>query len=98
MNRQAQQEIDAVLVKLSELCKECGVQRLILFGSALRESWCPKKSDIDFAIEHEGTADVQKLKFRLSSLFPRKVDVVDLPKAHNAYLRQVILTEGTTIF
>jgi hypothetical protein len=39
--------------QLAELCRQYRVQRLALFGSALREDFDPERSDLDFLVEFE---------------------------------------------
>ncbi len=36
--------------ELKALCEQHGVERLALFGSALRDDFDPEKSDLDFSV------------------------------------------------
>ena len=42
---------------IAELCRRFGVQRLDVFGSALREDFRAGESDIDFLVESDLGAD-----------------------------------------
>jgi len=99
MNSQVSQLIDSNRAKIESVCKRYEIKRLLLFGSALRDSWCPKKSDIDLAVEFENPAicHTNKLLVEFSVMFGRTVDVVNICKAQNAYFLRVILTEGRDI-
>ena len=48
-----EQQIEQKREQLAELCRQHRVQRLALFGSALREDFDPERSDLDFLVEFE---------------------------------------------
>ena len=61
-------------------CQRNGIQRLALFGSALREDFSPD-SDVDLLVEFRSDARVgflalSRMQRELSDLFHRKVDLV----------------------
>lgn len=74
--------IDAHREELDRLCRQFGVQRLELFGSATGGSFDPKRSDIDFIVDFGpgGQPDLFSRYFglneALAALFDRKVDLV----------------------
>lgn len=85
----------AILTKRNELeriCRERGVHRLELFGSATREDFGPA-SDLDFLVEFEtgpSLGDYLGLRDDLEALFARPVDLV-MPRAvRNPYIRAEI--------
>ena len=43
--------IDEKLEEIAEACRQYGIERLFIFGSALREDFIPGKSDIDLLVE-----------------------------------------------
>ncbi len=81
--------------EIEALCKEYGVRRLRVFGSALRPDWDPQKSDIDFLSEFGPPppgidAFLQQfgLLVRLETLLGRSVDLVDWNAARKPIFRQ----------
>ncbi|MBN1259369.1 MAG: nucleotidyltransferase family protein [Anaerolineae bacterium] len=66
--------------QLAALCRRHHVQRLALFGSALREDFRPE-SDIDLLVTFEPDAEIGflalgRLRRELETLFGRPVDLV----------------------
>ena len=65
---------------MAEFCREHGIRRLSVFGSALREDFGPG-SDVDVLVEFEpartpGLLGVSRMELELSELFAgRKVDL-----------------------
>jgi hypothetical protein len=86
-------------------CRERGIARLEVFGSALREDFradsdldllCTLKSDDDCTLL--GWADMQ---FKLTEIFGRPVDLVSrwaIERSRNPYRRQAILSTATPIY
>ena len=76
MNIQVPVSTDA----LAAFCREHGIRRLSVFGSALREDFGPE-SDVDVLVEFEpdripGLFGIARLELELSKLFAgRKVDL-----------------------
>ncbi len=65
---------------LSAFCRENGIRRLSVFGSALREDFGPG-SDIDLLVEFEPEARIGFMKLarmqrELAAIIHRKVDLV----------------------
>ena len=77
--------------QIVELCKRYHVQRLELFGSALRDDFQVSSSDLDFLVEFnpltQGSyADTYLgLQNALESLSNRTVDLVDVQAIQNPY-------------
>ena len=80
---------------LAEFCREHGITRLAVFGSALREDFGPE-SDIDLLVEFEpdripGLLGVVSMELELSGAFGgRKVDL-RTPEELSPYFRQAVL-------
>lgn len=79
-----------------ELCRKHHVRRLAVFGSVLRDDFDPERSDIDFLVEFEPTAnlalpgDYFTLLDELTKLFSRKVDLVSWEGVRNPYFKREI--------
>jgi predicted nucleotidyltransferase len=91
--------IDIVTDRLDEiaaLCRQYGVQRLDLFGSAATGDFNPETSDLDFvasfADSHAPGIAIRFLDFAeaLEALFGRRVDVLTENMIRNPYFRQSV--------
>jgi len=77
-----------------ELCQKHHVRRLSVFGSVLRDDFDPERSDIDFVVEFEPTADMSirgdyfTLMEELTKVFSRKVDLVSWNGVRNPYFKR----------
>ena len=81
------------LPTIAALCREYGVVRLDLFGSAATGEFDPARSDIDFLVEYAPNADLGpwisrffELRQRLSDLLGHPVDLVMAGAPRNPYL------------
>ena len=79
MNPMITDNLDAIRA----LCREYGVTRLEIFGSAATEAFDPARSDVDFIIEYPPDYEFGpvltryfELKERLEALLHRSVDLV----------------------
>lgn len=89
-----------VAEKLSEvrkLCEKYRVKRLTLFGPAVKGTFDPERSDLDFVVEFLPEEDPIRrgeyyldLLVDLQRLFDRDVDLVDGTSIENPYLKQVL--------
>jgi predicted nucleotidyltransferase len=74
--------VDPVAEALARICREHGVHRLEIFGSAVTDQFDPVRSDIDFIVDFGADAQPQLfahyfgLKQALEALFGRQVDLV----------------------
>jgi hypothetical protein len=90
--------------QLAELCRRHRVRRLALFGSAVREDFDPRRSDLDFLVEFEalppGTyADAYfGLLEGLGRLYGRRVDLVEAGSVRNPYMRLEIEARQETVY
>jgi len=79
VNPLVEQHLDAIRA----LCREFGVARLELFGSAATDTFDPARSDVDFIVEYPPDYEFGlwltryfELQERLSVLLGRPVDLV----------------------
>src|SRR2546425_11563325 len=90
---------------LHRFCRERGIAKLELFGSALREDFRPD-SDVDLLCTLRpgthctllGWADMQ---LRLTAIFGRPVDLVSrwaIERSQNPYRREAVLSTATPIY
>jgi predicted nucleotidyltransferase len=85
------------LPELRALCEKYGVKSLSIFGSAVKGTFDPKKSDLDFVVEFLPETPVGGLRgpyFRLlrelQELFGRNVDLVERKGIDNPYFVKVL--------
>jgi predicted nucleotidyltransferase len=78
------------------LCKDRGVRRLALFGSAASGQFDPASSDLDFLVEFQPVRPAQHahnyfgLQEDLERLFGVPVELVEPGPIRNPYFRQAI--------
>ncbi len=78
--------------EVEALCREHGVQRLFLIGSATGPAFDSARSDVDFLVvfreqERGGYDDVFfRLLERLETLFGRPVDLIEARTLKNPYM------------
>lgn len=89
--------IERNLEAIEALCREYGVVRLEVFGSAVRGmEFDPASSDVDFVVEFEPMSPDEHadsyfgLLFALEDLFGRSIDLVEMPAVRNPYIRAEI--------
>lgn len=83
--------------RLAAFCRDRGIKRLAIFGSALRADFGPE-SDIDVLVEFEvrrtpGLLGIAGMELELSRMFGRKVDL-RTPEDLSRYFRQSVLDEA----
>jgi predicted nucleotidyltransferase len=90
--------------ELADLCRRAGARRLDVFGSAARDDFDPKKSDLDFLVAFDDLPPSQYaaayfgLKERLESLFGRPVDLVTEASLENPYFRERVYAERKPVY
>jgi predicted nucleotidyltransferase len=90
---------------LGRLCREHGIARLELFGSALWEDF-RGESDVDLlatlrADAHPTLLDWAEMQEKLAKVFGRPVDLVSrrvIERSQNPYRKHSILTTATPIY
>ncbi|MFA5263754.1 MAG: nucleotidyltransferase domain-containing protein [Opitutaceae bacterium] len=100
MNRTIQMNQPAV----AELCREFGVARLEVFGSAARDDFNAERSDLDFIVRFgaphaRGYAD-RYLAFAeaLEGLFHRPVDLLTERSLRNPILKTTIAADRSVVY
>jgi hypothetical protein len=77
---------------IEKICKDLRVKRLDLVGSASRDDFQPKRSDIDILVEFDGLDKLFdryfELKIRLEEHLGRQVDVIQDSAVKNPYVRR----------
>jgi predicted nucleotidyltransferase len=96
------QEITIDHAKVAELCREFGVARLSVFGSALREDFDPSRSDIDLLVEFlpervPGLFAYMDLEDQLSEAFGRKVDL-STSASLSKYFREEVVASAELMY
>jgi len=87
--------------KLADLCRRYHVQRIRLFGSALREDFGPE-SDVDVLVEFAPDAQIgfialSRLQRELTDLFQRPVDLVPRDGLKPA-IREAVLSSAVVLY
>jgi uncharacterized protein len=87
--------LDYHRAEIRVLCRQYGVSRLELFGSATTAAFDPQRSDLDFLVEFN--ANPSKLfdryfglKNSLEALYGRGVDLVTIGSLQNPYFIEAI--------
>ncbi|MBV8517984.1 MAG: nucleotidyltransferase domain-containing protein [Acidobacteria bacterium] len=98
-------EIAQHLGGVRALCERYRVKRLTIFGSAVRGTFDPAKSDVDFVVEFEWDPDPLErgrlwwgLWGELLDLFDRHVDLVQRRSIENPYFMQVLALTERSIY
>jgi predicted nucleotidyltransferase len=84
------------LEEVRGLCEKYRVKRLAIFGSAVKGTFDPETSDLDFVVEffpqpRAGWGDVSfRFQAALQELFGRDVDVVERRTVRNPYFLEVL--------
>ena len=90
--------------ELERVCRQHGVQRMELFGSAAGDGFDPDKSDLDFLVTfreldlNEYAEAYFGLLEDLQRLFQRPVDLVVASAIQNPYFRQAVESTRTLIY
>jgi len=90
------QLITARLADVRALCAKYHVRQLSIFGSAVKGTFDPERSDLDFVVEFERTTAGRHadsyfgLLLGLQDLFGRDVDLVERSAVDNPYFLEVL--------
>jgi predicted nucleotidyltransferase len=96
--------IDQKREQPAQLCRQYGVKRLAVFGSALRADFDSEHSDLDFLVEFQplppgGYADTYfGLLEDLERLFGRRVDLVVESAIKNPYFRESVTRSQALLY
>ena len=100
MNRVVQEK----LKEMVDLCKNRGVRRLALFGSATTGSFDRSSSDLDLIVEFKPMSPVQHadnyfgLMEDLQRLFEVPVDLIELEPIRNPFFRQAVAETQVVLY
>ena len=100
MNRVVQEKFKEMV----DLCKNLGVRRLALFGSAASDSFDPSSSDLDLIVEFKPMPPVQHadsyfgLMEDLQKLFDVPVDLIELAPIRNPFFRQAVVETEEVLY
>ena len=84
------------LSEIRALCEKYRVKRLAVFGSAVKGTFDPERSDVDFVVEFLPMRGVERwdaffdLKFALADLMNRHVDLVVKSAIRNPLFRESV--------
>jgi predicted nucleotidyltransferase len=90
--------------RIVEACQKFGVQRLEVFGSAVRGDFDEQKSDLDFIAQfipplHPGVADrFLGLADSLEEIFSRRVDLLTEAMIRNPIFREEVNRDRMPIY
>jgi predicted nucleotidyltransferase len=93
----------AILERVHELCARHGVTRLELTGSAARDDFDSRTSDIDLLVEFLPGIRLSALAFveladSLERIFGRRVDLIELGAVRNPILREAFLRDRVPFY
>jgi uncharacterized protein len=90
------------LLQVAERCRQFGVAKLSVFGSAVRKDFDVERSDVDLLVEFlphvsAGLFTLVELEETLTDLFGRKVDLLT-PGGISKYIRDEVLASAEPIY
>lgn len=88
---------------IANLCRQYGIKRLAVFGSAVKGTFDPATSDLDFVVdlgEYEKGVSRRFLTFytELQNLFDHRVDIETLHPHLSEAFRQELDSTAVTIY
>lgn len=90
--------------EIARLCRQYGVRRLEVFGSAANGEFDPQRSDLDFLVEFDPVGEASLfqryfgLQEALERLFGRKVDMVSAEAMKNPYFIAAVNRSRQTVY
>jgi uncharacterized protein len=87
---------------IATLCRNYGVAKLSLFGSALRSDFDVNRSDVDVLVtflpgQHKSLFKLLEMQRAFSELFGRKVDLTT-PASLSKYFRDDVLATAQVLY
>lgn len=87
---------------IAALCRQFGVRRLVMFGSALTDGFDEETSDVDFLVtfgEVDGPFDAYfGFKEAVEALLGRPVDLVDPKALENPYFAESVRRHSEELY
>lgn len=97
--------VEEKLPEVRALCEKYRVKRLTLFGSAVKGTFDPGKSDLDFVVEFEWDPDPLErgrlwldLWDELKDLFDRNIDLLVASTIKNPFFAEAIDREHLDLY
>jgi predicted nucleotidyltransferase len=94
--------VESKRAEIAALCRELGVRRLDVFGSAVTDDFDVERSDVDVLVEtdpqHLTLENYFALKNGLEHLLQRPVDVVDAGAVSNPYFRAHVMATREVLY
>jgi predicted nucleotidyltransferase len=96
--------IDTHRARITALCRQYGVRRLDVFGSAIGPDFDPATSDVDLVVDFDPTHDGSPLhryfdlKRELEEVFGRPVDLVELDALPDTRLKRHIVRSKLPVY
>lgn len=94
-----------VRTRISRICRQRGVHRLWVFGSAVRDDFRPGESDFDFLVEWMSDAPkgpwlshLLDLEEDLAAALGAPVDIVEADANANPYVRESIESDKVRVY
>lgn len=88
--------------EIMTLCRELGVRRLDVFGSAVSDDFDVERSDVDVLVEvdpeHLTMDNYFALKWGLERILGRSVDVVDVRAVRNPYFKAQVMATRELLY
>jgi predicted nucleotidyltransferase len=87
---------------VAAICRENGVARLSMFGSALREDFDPARSDVDLLVEFlpgesKSLLKLLAMQHKFAEVFGREVDLTT-PASLSKYIRGDVLADAVVMY
>jgi len=88
---------------IADLCREFGIRKLEVFGSASTSDFDPDRSDVDFIADlggYERGVAKRYLRFAraLETLLQRPVEIITEEQITNPYFRQSVEEQRVTVY
>ncbi len=88
---------------IAALCRDFGIRKLEVFGSATTDAFDPDRSDVDFIVDlggYERGVAKRFMRFAdaLEALLGRKVDLITEEQIQNPYFRYAVNQQRVTIY
>ncbi len=89
---------------IATLCRDLGVERLFVFGSATRGLTLADVRDLDFLVQFKPMPPVQyahnyfRLAEQLQELFQMPIDLVEIQAVKNPYFKEALDETKVTVY
>ncbi len=93
--------IEQHLDEIIRLCREYGIARLEIFGSAVTDDFDPDRSDVDFLIEFPDSFDYDRyfdLKEQLEAVLGREIQLISREFLRNPYFIHAVETTKQPLY